>query len=120
MATRPFFCPIDVTLSMISGKWKPMILYLLKKGPQRFNGLLAQMPGISHKVLTQQLRSLEQDGIIERAVDAKDVVGYRMTEFGRTLRPALAELAAWGIKHRRRHAESAGSAGQRRGDFTVT
>ncbi|HEU4653927.1 MAG TPA: helix-turn-helix domain-containing protein [Steroidobacteraceae bacterium] len=105
MATGHFFCPIDVTLTMISGKWKPMVLFLLKKGPQRFNALLAQMPGVSHKVLAQQQRSLERDGIIERAVDAKDVVSYRMTEFGRTLRPALTELAAWGIKHRRRRAE---------------
>lgn len=53
---------------------------------------------------------LEQDGIIERTVDAKDVVSDRMTEFGRTLRPALTELAAWGIKHRRRSAEFTGSA----------
>ena len=106
MATRPFFCPIDITLSMINGKWKPMILFLLKRGPQRFNAFLVEMPGMSHKVLTEQLRALERDGIVERASDDKKVVTYRMTEFGRTLRPALAELAAWGIRYRKNNAKN--------------
>jgi DNA-binding HxlR family transcriptional regulator len=101
MATRQFFCPIDVTLTVINGKWKPTILYLLKRGPQRFNAFLSEMPGVSHKVLTQQLRALERDGIVERVSDAKEVVTYRMTELGRTLRPALSELAAWGTRHQK-------------------
>lgn len=100
---KSFFCPIDVTLGMINGKWKPTILYLLKRGPQRFNAFLGEMPGISHKVLTQQLRALERDGIVERSINAKKVVTYGMTEFGRTLRPALTELAAWGMKQERNH-----------------
>jgi len=89
---------------MINGKWKPTILYLLKRGPQRFNAFLSEMPGVSHKVLTQQLRALEHDGIVERVSGAKGVMTYRMTELGRTLRPALTELAAWGMKHQKRQA----------------
>lgn len=95
-----FFCPIDVALSVINGKWKPLILFLLKGKARRFNELSAAIPHVSHKVLTQQLRALERDGLIQRSEDAnKSAVTYRMTELGRTLRPALSALANWGIEH---------------------
>ncbi|HVF18603.1 MAG TPA: helix-turn-helix domain-containing protein [Steroidobacteraceae bacterium] len=100
MPTRKFFCPINVTLSLINSKWKPFILFLLKGRARRFSELQAALPNVSHKVLTQQLRALERDQLIERANDLQaNIVAYRMTEFGKTLRPALTALAAWGTKH---------------------
>jgi DNA-binding HxlR family transcriptional regulator len=93
-----FICPVDVTLSMIGGKWKPMILWLLTTGPQRFSDLQSAMPLIAHKVLAQQLRQLESNGVIQRITreNLPTAGGYQMTEFGRTLRPALNALANWG------------------------
>jgi DNA-binding HxlR family transcriptional regulator len=97
-----YFCPIDVTLSVMSGKWKPLILFHLKNAPQRFSVLLRKIPGISHKVLTQQLRALESNRLISRAHQKEHTDAYELTEFGRTLKPSLTALAAWGQKH---HAE---------------
>jgi DNA-binding HxlR family transcriptional regulator len=100
MPPRRFLCPIDVTLTLIDGKWKPLILFLLKERARRFSALQAALPTVSHKVLTQQLRALERDGLIERGRDVQaNAITYRMTDFGRTLRPALTALAAWGTKH---------------------
>ena len=97
---RQFACPIDVTLSVISGKWKPLILFHLKNGPQRFSVLLHKTPGISHKVLTQQLRALESNRLIRRArLPNEQGEAYELTGFGRTLKPSLAALANWGQKH---------------------
>lgn len=100
MPAKKYFCPIDVTLSLIDGKWKPLILFLLKDRARRFGALQAALPDVSHKVLTQQLRALERDRLVERGYDVQaNAVTYRMTPFGRTLRPALTALAAWGTKH---------------------
>jgi DNA-binding HxlR family transcriptional regulator len=95
-----YFCPINVTLSVISGKWKPMILYLLKSGPRRFSALQSALPQISHKVLTQQLRELETAGLVECS-RVKTTSTYRLTDIAQTLKPALAALASWGLKHHR-------------------
>jgi len=91
-----FACPVDVTLSMINGKWKPMILWQLAARPQRFSDLQTAMPQVSHKVLTQQLRQLEADGVIQRTTHQQPSAAsrYQLTEFGYTLRPALDALAA--------------------------
>lgn len=98
---KVFVCPVDVTLSMISGKWKPMILWLLTTGPQRFSDLQSAMPLVAHKVLAQQLRQLEADGVIRRIMreNLPTPGGYQLTAFGRTLRPALNALANWGKTH---------------------
>ena len=102
-AQEQFICPIDVTLSVMSGKWKPLILFHLKSAPQRFSMLQHKIPGISHKVLTQQLRALESNGLIGRArIQNEQTEAYELTAFGRTLRPSLAALANWGQRH---HAE---------------
>lgn len=97
---RRFVCPIDVTLSAINGKWKPLILFQLKRGPQRFSELQALLPRVSHKVLTQQLRQLEQAGLISRQARAPHAA-YGLTDLGKTLKPALTALAAWGQKYHR-------------------
>jgi len=98
-----FACPVDVTLSLIHGKWKPMILWLLSTRRRRFSDFQAAMPQVAHKVLSQQLRQLEADGLICR--ETRDARGqrmdYRLTEFGRSLRPALNALASWGKTHHR-------------------
>jgi DNA-binding HxlR family transcriptional regulator len=98
-----FICPVDVALSVIGGKWKPMLLWLLSMKRQRFSDFQAAMPELAHKVLSQQLRQLEADGVIRRR--AQDAVParseYELTDFGRSLRPALNALASWGKSHHR-------------------
>jgi DNA-binding HxlR family transcriptional regulator len=93
-----YFCPISVTLAVIGGKWKPLILYSLKGGPRRFNALQAKLPHVSHKVLTQQLKQLQSAGLIS-CVRTAGTSTYRLTELAQSLKPALTALAAWGVKH---------------------
>ena len=97
-------CPVSATLEVIGGKWKPLILWTLKRGPHRFNELRRNVPGASQKVLTEQLRQLERSGIIERRVlpGARAHTEYRLSAYGVTLRPALQALANWGEQHRKR------------------
>ncbi|MEW9625872.1 winged helix-turn-helix transcriptional regulator [Rhodanobacter geophilus] len=100
---KTFACPVDVTLSLIHGKWKPMILWQLSTRRRRFSDLQAAMPQVAHKVLSQQLRQLEADGLICRVTrDARGQrMDYELTAFGRSLRPALNALASWGKTHHR-------------------
>lgn len=99
-----YLCPVQLTLDVVGGKWKPLILWLLRRGKKRFNDLLASMPGVTHKVLIQHLRELEGDGIVERRVigEPRIRVDYGLTEFGMTLRPSLDAMASWAKQHRRR------------------
>jgi DNA-binding HxlR family transcriptional regulator len=98
-----FACPVDVALSVIHGKWKPAILWSLAGGTCRFRDFQAALPQVAHKVLSEQLRQLEADGVIERRgrEDADTGTEYVLTGFGRTLRPALNALASWGKAHHR-------------------
>ena len=64
---KTYACPVQLTLDIVGGKWKPLILWLLRRGPRRFNDLLKAMP-VTHKVLAQQLRQLERDGLVARRV----------------------------------------------------
>ena len=97
-------CPVEATLDVIGGKWKVLILCWLKEGVHRFGELRRRMPGISERVLTQQLRELEQDGIVHRKVYAEvpPRVEYSLTPFGETLRPVMVMLNDWGQKHMKR------------------
>ena len=94
-------CPVRTALDVIGGKWKPVILYHLMLGRKRYGELQKLIPEASQKVLTQQLRELEQDAIILRKVfpDLPSKVEYSMTPHGETLRPALEALCQWG-EHR--------------------
>ena len=98
---EPTACPIDHALALIKGKWKPMILWRLSAKRQRFGEFHAAMPAVTHKVLSQQLRQLQADGLIRRIVGrSRGIPGeYELTEFGRTLRAALNALAVWGKLH---------------------
>ncbi len=95
---NPLGCPIVKTLNIIGGKWKPMILHMLSSRLFRFNELRRHLPLISHKILTQQLRELESDGIISREVFAEipPRVQYQLTPLGKSLIPVLDELYRWG------------------------
>jgi DNA-binding HxlR family transcriptional regulator len=96
-------CPVVITLRVIGGKWKPAILWELQNhGVLRFGHLQRTVEGITQKMLTQQLRELETDGIIERKVypEVPPRVEYQLTSYGFTLRAILNEMAKWGFDHR--------------------
>lgn len=94
-------CPISSTLAFIGGRWKTVILYYLGAGDRRFGELGARIPPISRKVLTQQLRELEEDGLIARTEYAEmpPRVEYSLTELGKSLSPLLKEMSVWGKAH---------------------
>lgn len=97
-----FSCPIEITLSIISGKWKGMILYQLAKGASRFNQLRRLLPGVTQRMLTLQLRELENSGVIRRVVYSQrpPKVEYSLTEFGNNLKPILELMEDWGEQYR--------------------
>jgi DNA-binding HxlR family transcriptional regulator len=97
-------CPVETTLRVIGGKWKVVILFWLADGTRRFSDLRRSIPGISERMLAQQLRELERDGILERAVYAEvpPRVEYSLTPYGQTLRPITELMCAWGKTHRLR------------------
>jgi DNA-binding HxlR family transcriptional regulator len=96
-------CPIEQLLVLIGGRWKPVILWWLfeSKKPLRFKTLRHNMPRISQKVLTQQLRELERDGLVNRQIftEMPVRVEYSLTPFGKRLRPVLRVLDSWSRKH---------------------
>lgn len=94
-----FSCAKELTLSMFSGKWKIVILFHLgTDGPYRFNQLMRLLPKASHKVLTNQLREMEEDQLISRTVssDSQVQVFYAITDLGETLMPIINQMYAWG------------------------
>jgi DNA-binding HxlR family transcriptional regulator len=100
-----YVCPVDVTLDVIGRKWQPLILCALYAGPLHYNTLQSALPGVAHKVLTQQLRDLERNRVIartERTERGGRRVEYALSDFGRTLRPVLKVMALWAKRHHRR------------------
>lgn len=95
-------CPVATTVQLIGNKWKLLILRNLLSRPWRFNELRKDLEGISQKVLTESLRSMESDGIIVRMVYAEvpPRVEYSLSELGETLRPILDAMQAWGIEYK--------------------
>jgi DNA-binding HxlR family transcriptional regulator len=107
MTTHPqicgtgFSCGLDATLHIISGKWKPLVLFFLRDGSKRYGELKRVVQGVSDKVLIQQLKDLEADGVLLRT-DYKQVpprVDYALTPLGRSLADALVPLCTWGAEH---------------------
>lgn len=87
-------CPVELGLNILSGKWKLKILWHLSKGTIRFNELQRLLGNITTKTLTQQLRELEEQGIVLRNVFPE--VEYSLSEIGNTLKPILGGLCEWG------------------------
>ncbi|MFE1291686.1 winged helix-turn-helix transcriptional regulator [Streptomyces sp. NPDC058751] len=100
-AQDPNVCGVTAAISVIDGKWKTVLLWLLEAAPHRPGELLRRLPDLSEKVLTQALREMEADGLVHREVhDVRPLkTVYSLTEFGRELSEALAPLSDWG--HRR-------------------
>lgn len=93
---RLYGCPVELSLDLIGGKWKTIILARLKEESLRYGELRRLVPNLSEKMLTQRLRELEEAGFIERSMDGKSQTRYVLTSHGRSLQPALAALYEWG------------------------
>ncbi len=93
---------IEATLDVIGGKWKPLVIYQLKDGTLRFSQILNRVqPRITQRMLTKELRELENDGLITRKVypQVPPKVEYSLTETGQSLMPILDQLCDWGYEH---------------------
>ncbi len=97
-------CPVATTVQLIGNKWKLLILRNLLVRPWRFNELMKSLEGISQKVLTDSLRSMESDGIITRTVypEVPLRVEYALSELGESMRPILDAMQAWGNNYKSR------------------
>lgn len=95
-------CPVATTVQLIGSKWKLLILRNLLERPWRFNELQKSLDGISQKVLTDSLRSMEADGIITRTVfpEVPPRVEYALSDLGETMRPILNSMKAWGENYK--------------------
>jgi DNA-binding HxlR family transcriptional regulator len=91
-------CPLALALEIIGGKWKALVLYHLRKGKLRTSEIKRRLPKITQKMLTQQLRELEHDGLVKRQVfdTVPPKVEYSLTELGETLKPVLISICSWG------------------------
>jgi DNA-binding HxlR family transcriptional regulator len=100
-AERMYWCGLDAALDVIGGKWKPLILWVLGTRSHRFGELRRAVDGISEKVLIQQLRELQRDGVVHREVHEQvpPMVVYSLTPLGETLNTALEPLCDWGEQH---------------------
>jgi DNA-binding HxlR family transcriptional regulator len=94
-------CPVEATLDIIGGKWKSIILFRVLEDTRRFNELRRLLPSLTQRMLTNQLRELERDGLIARKVYAEvpPKVEYSITAFGKTLEPVLRSLTQWAETH---------------------
>jgi DNA-binding HxlR family transcriptional regulator len=98
---KVYHCPVEAALDVIGGKWKPLILWNLRDSVVRFGELQKGLPGVNAKMLTKQLRELEEDGVIHRNIYAEvpPRVEYSITNFGMTLIPILEALCLWGANY---------------------
>jgi DNA-binding HxlR family transcriptional regulator len=96
--------PVKDALDILNGKWKLPIIIALSFGNRRFSELARQIPGITDKMLSKELRDLEMNELVKRTVydSVPVVVEYSMTTYGKTLEKLIGELQAWGILHRKR------------------
>lgn len=96
---RTQYCPVSVTQSILMGKWKLAILWLLGHKTRRFNELQRLMPKVSRGVLTQQLRELERDSLVHREVykEVPPKVEYSLTDIGKSFIPVMMQIMEWGV-----------------------
>ena len=101
-------CPVATAVQLIGNKWKLLIVQRLQVRPWRFNELLKDIPGLSQKVLTDNLRAMEADGLITRTVypEVPPRVEYALSELGATMRPILDALELWGRGYQQKVRES--------------
>jgi DNA-binding HxlR family transcriptional regulator len=94
-------CPAEFTLAMIGGRWKIPLLFHLLSGTKRFSELSRALTGVSQKMLTQQLREMERNGLVERKVYAQvpPKVEYALTPLGSSLKPVVDAMCQWGELH---------------------
>ena len=95
-------CPVATTVQLIGSKWKLLIMRNLLTGTQRFGELKKSIPGISQKVMTDCLRAMEEDGIVNRKVFAEvpPRVEYSLSELGETMRPIIKAMETWGANYK--------------------
>ncbi|HIW47664.1 MAG TPA: helix-turn-helix transcriptional regulator [Firmicutes bacterium] len=95
-------CPVATTVQLIGSKWKLLILRNLMQRPWRFNELRKDLEGISQKVLTDSLRSMQEDGIVTRTVypEVPPRVEYALSELGESMRPIMKAMEQWGISYK--------------------
>ncbi len=100
-------CPVATTVQLIGSKWKLLIMRNLLKRPWRFNELRRNLDGISQKVLTDSLRSMEEDGIITRTVypEVPPRVEYALSDLGESMRPIIQAMEQWGTEYKKNHVE---------------
>ncbi len=113
-------CAVEAAVSLIDGKWKCVILFHLQRGTARFNELRRRLPGVTQRMLTNQLRELEADGLITRTVYAQvpPKVEYSLSPLGRSMEPVLAALKRWGdanLERFDRFRQAPAAAGERAG-----
>ncbi len=98
---NPNRCPVTASMQVLGGKWKTIILWAIGGGINRFGALQRAIPGITKKMLTQQLRELEDDGLVHRKVFpvVPPKVEYSVTERGESLQPVILALRDWGQQH---------------------
>lgn len=96
-------CPVETTLQLIGNKWKVLILRDLMEGTKRFNELMRSVTGITQKVLTSNLRAMENDGLLTRTVypEVPPRVEYSLTETGESLKPILDSMLVWGTEYKK-------------------
>ena len=94
-------CSVEVTLSVMGGTWKPIIIFNLLRGKKRFMELSRAIPSATQRMLTLQLRELEADGIVLRTIyhEVPPRVDYELTELGMSLQPVLTAMKAWGVAY---------------------
>ena len=101
-------CSVEAALDVIGGKWKGVIVFQLLSGTKRFNELYRSFQGITHQMLTVQLRELEEDGVVHRTIypEVPPKVEYSLTPFGQSLQPILLLMREWGEEYREARAEN--------------
>tara|TARA_R110001592_G_scaffold144484_2_gene367624 strand:- start:11130 stop:11459 length:330 start_codon:yes stop_codon:yes gene_type:complete len=101
MRKKDVFCPVETTLSLLSGKWKVMIIHYLLEGTKRFNQLQRDLNGITHRTLSKQLKEMEEDGLVIRT-DYGEIpprVEYSLSPLGQSLDSVLSSMHEWGERY---------------------
>lgn len=97
---KQYHCPVEVSMNLLSGKWKCLMLWHLNDGTTRYNELEKVVAGVSQKMLTQQLKELEKDGLISRTVypEIPPRVEYSLTKLGKSAFPILQMMHSWAVE----------------------